>query len=99
MTFYICIAIGQADCSPVSQEYFSAESVGELCDIVATSCGDWDDNHTMGEDDLGHYSYDFRAPSNDAVTNWSQRLRIAKHSDWSLDVIGMTDSDFRDQAQ
>jgi hypothetical protein len=99
MAFFICIAIGHADFLPVSQDYFSAESVDELHDIVANACAEWGDSHTMGGDDLGHYSHDFRAPSRDNVTNWSQRLRIAKHSDWSLDVIGMCEADYMEQLQ
>lgn len=92
MSYFVCIADGMADCLPNAQTYVQASSKRALARAVAEACRAFD-----REEEARPYRYAFRAPASPAVTNWSQRVRIARHDDRVLDVIGMTESDWLEQ--
>lgn len=100
MTYYVCVAIGQADFMPDEQLYIQAETQSELIDAINTECQAFDLIFGEGGDggqSADPYRYEFRPPYSPDVNNWSQRLRIAHDSDMVLDVIGMTESEFHKQ--
>jgi hypothetical protein len=92
MTHYFCIAIGDADFMPNSQEYHSAENESEMREIIAGACAEWE-RQRMDCDSDEFYSHAFRMPR-DGEDNYSQRLRIAEGGGDVLDVIGMTHESF-----
>lgn len=97
MTHYVCIAIGKADCLPDDQIYVSADSDTELREAITTHLDEFDSvwcEEGEGEQSGPPRRYDFRMPSL-GENNWSQRLRIARDADMVLDVIGMTEDEFR----
>lgn len=93
MTHFACIAIGMADCTPNSQTYIEAATALELATLVSDACHEWDE-----EEEQSGYCYSFRNPG-EGESNYSQRLRIARDRDWVLDVIGMTEADFRHESE
>jgi len=100
MTHYFCIATGMADFSPATQDYYSADSEEEFREIVKAACASWETNLPEADDTRGDefYSYEFKMPR-DGENNYSQRLRIDASSDYVLDVIGMTESDYAREAE
>lgn len=76
------------------QEYICASSKRELRAAISQACRDWEANERANNPRGKIYRYPFRTPSSPSVTNWSQRLRNSCASDWVLDVIGMTESEY-----
>lgn len=100
MTHYFCIATGQADFLPTSQDYHSAADETEMRAIVAAACEQWEKEMPEADDTRGDefYSHEFRMPR-EGENNWSQRLRIDASSDYVLDVIGMTADEYAREAE
>ena len=101
MAHYFCIAVGMADCTPNSQEYFCASSA-EMPHIIKTACDEWiaEYNERPTDDTRGDefFQYEFKMPR-DGEDNYSQRLLIGGSDDWVLDVIGMTADDWAREAE
>jgi len=94
MAYFVCIAIGQDDFMPDSQDYIAASSKRELCAMIASACRIFDAEEREARPRAHIYRYKFRAPSSPSVNNWTQRLRISGADNRVLDVIGMTQSEF-----
>jgi hypothetical protein len=93
--FFFCIAIGQADFMPDDQRYHAVETETEFRDIVKNACDQWERDLPEADETQGdeYYVHEFHMPR-EGEGNYSQRLRIAASTDWSLDVIGMTESEY-----
>jgi hypothetical protein len=96
--YHFCFAIGMADFMPDEQYYHSADSVLELREIALTFMKGFRD-----EQDAYLYPLPssvantlFNSP-NASMLNW--RLAIAKDTDRTLDLIGMTEAEWLQQIQ
>lgn len=96
--YHFCFAIGMADFMPDEQFYHSADSVLELREIALTLMKGF-------RDDQDAYLYPlpssvantlFNSPDA-SMLNW--RLAIAKDTDRTLDLIGMTEADWLQQIE
>lgn len=94
MPYYVCIAHGLADCTPDSQEYHECSTKRELETTVRKAVREFEREEIEGQDNESPYVHEFRAPADTSVTNWSQRLCIARNSDYVMDVIGMSADEY-----
>lgn len=84
MTFYACVAVGTADCTPDVQNYIQGSTEEEFRAELQACIQEWEAEWPE------FYSYELTMPKA-GHDNWSQRVRIAKGDvDVVLDVIGMT---------
>lgn len=94
MAHYFCIAVGMADCAPNAQDYCVAEDEREFQEILDTARAEW----IAFQDGTEYRSHEFKMPRN-GEDNYSQRLLISMVEDWVLDVIGMTEDDWRRESE
>ena len=92
--FYVCIATGMADCSPDHQHYVSTLTAQELAATVDEARNEFIAEE-LADGFPEPYLYDFRVPRSASHTNWQQRIAIGHEHDRVLDVIGMTEADWR----
>jgi hypothetical protein len=102
--YYFCIAHGMADCTPDSQDYYAVASVAELFDTVDNACAEFDREELEGQENGEPYKYNIRtyvpATMPETTNNWSCRVRVARGTDYVLDVIGMTADEYeREQGE
>lgn len=98
--YYACFADGMADFMPNEQTYFEADTVAELLAAIADECDafDADENSTPYKHDLPPTAIAVLNSEGSADSlNW--RVRISRDTDRVLDVIGMTEADYEEQAQ
>jgi hypothetical protein len=95
---FICIADGMADYLPNSQEYHHCESVDDLRELLRETVeafnADYDEPQIVY--DLSEHHFAMIRERGASSLNW--RLCIARHEDRVLDVIGMTEDEFEQQA-
>lgn len=106
MTFFVCFAKGMADCTPDEQSYHDFDTVEGLLYAVEQECEMferddaeshfWNSDKRETVDPAGRLPirYQFRVPR-EGENNYSQRICISRFSDRVLDVIGMTEDDYR----
>jgi hypothetical protein len=97
---FICIADGMADYLPNSQEYHHCGSVEDLRELLRDAVEGFRAEYPIGSDPYVHWlmdhHYDMISERGASSLNW--RLCIARHEDRVLDVIGMTEEEFEQQA-
>lgn len=92
--YHFCFATGQSDFMPATQHYHSCDTIHELREIAMAFVKDFQKEHT------GCYVHFIPTSATNALlaspdaSMLNQRLCIARDTDWTLDLIGMTESEF-----
>jgi hypothetical protein len=95
--YHFCFAIGQADFMPAEQYYHSCDTIHELREIAMAFVKDFKVEHANA------YVHFIPTSATNALLRagnasmLSQRLCIARDTDWTLDLIGMTESEFNNE--